>query len=97
VVSKQPVVYMLASKRNGTLYIGVTSNLIKRIWEHKNNLVQGFTKQYNVHDLVWYEMHENMESAILREKMLKEWKRIWKLELIESSNPEWSDLYNTIV
>ena len=96
-VSKQPVVYMLASKRNGTLYIGVTSNLIKRIWEHKNNLVQGFTKQYNVHDLVWYEMHENMESAILREKMLKEWKRIWKLELIESSNPDWNDLYNTIV
>ena len=96
-VSKQPVVYMLASKRNGTLYIGVTSNLIKRIWEHKNNLVQGFTKQYNVHDLVWYEMHENMESAILREKMLKEWKRTWKLELIESSNPDWNDLYNTIV
>ena len=96
-VSKQPVVYMLASKKNGTLYIGVTSNLIKRIWEHKNNLVQGFTKQYNVHDLVWYELHENMESAILREKMLKEWKRIWKLELIESSNPDWSDLYNTLV
>ena len=96
-VSKQPVVYMLASKRNGTLYIGVTSNLIKRIWEHKNNLVQGFTKQYNVHDLVWYEMHENMESAILREKMLKEWKRTWKLELIERSNPDWNDLYNTIV
>jgi putative endonuclease len=96
-VSKQPAVYILASKRNGTLYIGVTSNLIKRIWEHKNNLVQGFTKQYNVHDLVWYEMHENMESVIAREKTLKEWKRIWKLELIESSNPDWSDLYNTIV
>ena len=75
-VSKQPAVYILASKRNGTLYIGVTSNLIKRIWEHKNNIVQGFTKQYNVHDLVWYEMHENMESAIAREKTLKEWKRI---------------------
>ena len=96
-VSKQPVVYMLASKKNGTLYIGVTSNLIKRIWEHKNNLVQGFTKQYNVHDLVWYELHENMESAILREKMLKEWKRTWKLELIESSNPNWHDLYDTII
>ncbi len=96
-MSKQPAVYILASKRNGTLYIGVTSNLIKRIWEHKNNLVQGFTKQYNVHDLVWYERHENMESAIAREKMLKEWKRIWKLELIESSNPDWSDLYNTLV
>jgi len=97
VVSKQPAVYILASKRNGTLYIGVTSNLIKRIWEHKNNLVKGFTKRYNVHNLVWYELHANMESAILREKMLKEWKRIWKLELIESSNPDWSDLYNTIV
>ena len=96
-VSKQPAVYILASKRNGTLYIGVTSNLIKRIWEHKNNLVQGFTKQYNVHDLVWYELHENMESAILREKMLKEWKRTWKLELIESSNPNWHDLYDTII
>ena len=96
-VSKQPAVYILASKRNGTLYIGVTSNLIKRIWEHKNNLVQGFTKQYNVHDLVWYERHENMESAIAREKMLKEWKRIWKLELIESSNPDWNDLYSKIV
>ena len=96
-MSKQPAVYILASKRNGTLYIGVTSNLIKRIWEHKNNLVQGFTKQYNVHDLVWYERHENMESAIAREKTLKEWKRIWKLELIESSNPDWNDLYNTIV
>ena len=96
-MSKQPVVHILASKRNGTLYIGVTSNLIKRIWEHKNNLVKGFTKRYNVHNLVWYELHANMESAILREKMLKEWKRIWKLELIESSNPDWSDLYNTIV
>jgi putative endonuclease len=97
VESKQPAVYILASKRNGTLYIGVTSNLIKRIWEHKNNLVQGFTKQYNVHDLVWYQMHENMESAILREKMLKEWKRIWKLELIKGYNPNWNDLYDTIV
>ena len=96
-MSKQPAVYILASKRNGTLYIGVTSNLIKRIWEHKNNLVQGFTKQYNVHDLVWYERHENMESAIAREKTLKEWKRIWKLELIESSNPDWNDLYNAII
>ena len=96
-MSKQPAVYILASKRNGTLYIGVTSNLIKRIWEHKNNIVQGFTKQYNVHDLVWYEMHENMESAIAREKTLKEWKRIWKLELIESSNPDWNDLYNAII
>jgi putative endonuclease len=96
-VDKQPVVYILASKRNGTLYIGVTSGLIKRIWEHKNNLVEGFTKRYSVHNLVWFETHENMESAILREKMLKEWKRTWKLELIERSNPGWNDLYNTIL
>ena len=96
-MSRQPVVYILASKRNGTLYVGVTSDLIKRIWEHKNNLVEGFTKRYNVHNLVWYEAHENMESAIAREKTLKEWKRIWKLELIESSNPDWNDLYDTIL
>jgi putative endonuclease len=94
---KQPAVYILASKRNGTLYIGVTSNLIKRIWEHKNNLAKGFTERYNVHNWVWYELHDNMESAILREKMLKEWKRIWKLELIKGSNPNWNDLYNAIV
>ncbi|MBN1474511.1 MAG: GIY-YIG nuclease family protein [Syntrophaceae bacterium] len=96
-VSKQPAVYLLASKRNGTLYIGVTSDLIKRIWEHQNNLVKGFTKRYNVHNLVWYKMHDNMASAIEREKKLKEWKRVWKLELIESSNPNWNDLYDTIL
>ncbi|MGD8763826.1 MAG: GIY-YIG nuclease family protein [Desulfobacteraceae bacterium] len=96
-MNKQPVVYILASKRNGTLYIGVTSELVKRIWEHKNNMVEGFTKRYNVHRLVWYELHENMESAITREKRLKNWKRKWKLELIESSNPDWQDLYPTIV
>ena len=96
-MNKQPAVYILASKRNGTLYIGVTSNLVKRIWEHKNNKVEGFTKRYGVHQLVWYEIHENMESAIVREKRLKEWKRKWKLELIENNNPYWHDLYNTIV
>ena len=96
-MNKQPAVYILASKRNGTLYIGVTSDLVKRIWEHKNNMVEGFTKRYGVHQLVWYEVHENMESAIEREKRLKEWKRKWKLELIESNNPNWQDLYNTIV
>ena len=96
-VNKQTAVYILASKRNGTLYIGVTSDLIKRIWEHKNNMVEGFTKRYGVHQLVWYEVHESVESAIVREKRLKEWKRKWKLELIESSNPHWQDLYNTIV
>ena len=95
-MNKQPAVYILASKRNGTLYIGVTSELVKRIWEHKNNMVEGFTKRYNVHQLVWYELHGNMESAITREKRLKDWKRKWKLELIESSNPKWEDLYYMI-
>jgi len=96
-VDKQPAVYLLASKRNGTLYIGVTSNLVKRIWEHKNNMIEGFTKRYSVHQLVWYELHESMESAITREKRLKSWKRKWKLELIEGNNPKWIDLYYTIV
>ena len=96
-MNKQPAVYILASKRNGTLYIGVTSALIKRVWEHKNNMVEGFTKRYSIHQLVWYELHESTESAILREKRLKDWKRSWKLNLIESSNPRWQDLYVTIV
>jgi putative endonuclease len=96
-MNKQPAVYILASKRNGTLYIGVTSNLVKRIWEHKNNIVEGFTKQYDVHQLVWYELHGTIESAIVREKRLKDWKRAWKLKLIEDKNPEWRDLYETIV
>jgi putative endonuclease len=96
-VNKLPAVYILASKRNGTLYIGVTSDLVKRIWEHRSDMVEGFTKRYNVHQLVWYELHENMESAIEREKRLKEWKRKWKLELIECTNPNWQDLYHTIV
>ena len=96
-MNKQPAAYILASKRNGTLYIGVTSNLIKRIWEHRNNLVEGFTERYGVHNLVWYEPHESMESAIQREKQLKEWKRRWKMRLIESANPNWEDLYHTLV
>lgn len=89
-------VYILTSQRNGTLYIGVTSNLIKRIHEHKEGFVDGFTKKYNVKMLVYYEPHENAESAIKPEKQMKEWKRQWKLELIEKNNPEWDDLYNTI-
>jgi len=93
----QPCVYILSSQRNGTLYVGVTSNLVQRIWQHKNDLVDGFTKNYQVHMLVWYEQHESMESAIVREKQIKEWKRQWKLELIEKSNPYWNDLYKTIV
>lgn len=95
-MEKQPAVYILASKRNGTLYIGVTSDLVKRIWQHKNNLADGFTKQYQVHLLVWYELHYTMVSAITREKRLKNWKRKWKLDLIEKKNPNWRDLYDDI-
>ena len=94
---KQPCVYLLASRRNGTLYVGVTSDLIKRIWEHKNHVVAGFTKKYGVDKLVWYEPHDSMESAIQREKAIKEWKRAWKLDLIEKANPEWVDLYETLL
>ncbi len=96
-MNNHPAVYILASKRNGTLYSGVTSELVKRIWQHKNNMVEGFTQRYNVHQLVWYELHENMESAITGEKRLKNWKRKWKLELIERSHPDWQDLYHAIV
>ena len=93
---KQPCVYLLASERNGTLYVGVTSNLAQRIWQHKTGAVDGFTRKYGVAQLVWYEIHENMESAILREKRIKEWKRSWKLDLIESMNPHWNDLYHSL-
>ena len=95
-MNKDPAVYIMTNKRNGTLYIGVTSDLVKRVWEHKNNMVEGFTKRYGIHRLVWYEMHESMKSAIDREKRSKEWKRKWKLELIESINPSWQDLYHAI-
>jgi len=94
--SKQPCVYMLASRRNGTLYVGVTSHLIKRVWEHKNDLVAVFTRQYGVHSLVWYEQHESMMTAIQREKAIKAWKRQWKLALIEAGNPDWRDLYENL-
>jgi len=89
-------VYILASKRNGTLYVGVTSNLPKRVWEHKEGVVDGFSKEYGVKSLVWYEVHDNAESAITREKQIKKWNRIWKLSLIETKNPEWRDLYAEI-
>lgn len=88
---------MLASKRNGTLYIGVTSNLIRRVWEHKNDLMDGFTKKYQVHLLVWYELHETMDSAISREKAMKNWKRAWKISRIETVNPDWKDLYQSLL
>ena len=94
---KSPYVYILTNNPKGTLYIGVTSNLVQRVWQHKNDLVEGFTKQYGVHRLVWYELHETMESAIAREKALKKWNRAWKIELIEKTNPKWTDLYYEII
>ena len=94
---KQPAVYILASQRNGTLYIGVTSDLIKRIWEHKHDMAEGFTKKYAVHSLVYFELHADMSAAIAREKQLKKWKRAWKLRMIEEKNPDWSDLYHSIL
>lgn len=94
---KQFYVYILCSKRNGTLYTGVTSDLIKRVYQHKNDLADGFTKQYGVHRLAWYEVHASSEAAIIREKQIKKWNRQWKLNLIEQLNPEWRDLYLDIV
>lgn len=94
---KQPCVYILASQRNGTLYAGVTSDLIKRVWEHKNDLAEGFTKKYGVHLLVYFERHEEMGSAISREKQIKKWNRSWKLRLIEDHNPDWDDLYESLI
>lgn len=90
-------VYMLASKPRGTLYVGVTNNLIRRVFEHKNKLIEGFTEQYDVNLLVWYESSESIESAIAYEKKLKRWRREWKIEMIEEQNPEWVDLYPQIV
>ena len=94
---KTPCVYILASGWQGTLYIGVTSDLIKRVWEHKNDLVEGFSKKHHVDDLVWFEQHETMEAAIMREKAMKAWKRDWKIALIERSNRKWRDLYVELV
>jgi putative endonuclease len=87
---------MLASNRNGTLYVGVTSDLLSRIWQHKNDQVEGFTKRYGIHNLVWYEPHPTMESAISREKNIKKWNREWKLALIERMNPQWQDLFEEL-
>ena len=94
---KQPCVYMLASHRNGTLYLGVTSNLVKRTYEHRSEAVEGFSKQYGVHELVWYEQHADMATAILREKQIKKWTRAAKIRLIEKSNASWKDLWSEIV
>ena len=90
-------VYLLASGRNGTLYVGVTSDLVKRVFEHKNDLADGFTKKYAVHDLVWFESTISVEEAIRKEKQIKDWKRAWKIELIEKGNPQWRDLYADIL
>jgi putative endonuclease len=95
-MSKQPCVYILASERNGTFYVGVTSNLIQRIWQHKNKQVQGFTERYGVDLLVYFELYEDMSEAILREKRIKKWNRQWKVNLIEKDNPHWEDLWGQI-
>ncbi len=94
---RQPCVYILASQRNGTLYIGVTADLARRAAEHKSEPVDGFTKRYGVHRLVYVEFHETMPDAILREKRLKKWRRAWKIQLIEESNPQWRDLYEEVM
>jgi putative endonuclease len=96
-MERQPAVYIMASKPNGTLYVGVTSDLVKRVWEHKNDSMDGFTKRYSVHHLVYYELHDDMLSAISREKQLKKWNRAWKLELIETQNPDWNDLWKDMM
>ena len=96
-MTKQPAVYMLASQPNGTLYTGVTNDLVRRVWEHRNDTIDGFTKQYGVHRLVYYDLHASMIEAIRREKQIKKWRRAWKIELIEKENPDWRDLWPSIV
>ena len=94
---KQSYVYIMANKKRGVLHIGVTSDLIKRVYEHKNNVTPGFTKKYNIHNLVYYEIHADINEAITREKQMKKWYREWKIELIENNNPELKDLYNELI
>ena len=96
-MNRQPCVYILTNERNGTLYTGVTSDLPRRIWEHKTKVVKGFTEKYGLDKLVWYEMHLSMESAIQREKIVKKWKRKYKLKTIEAMNSDWRDLYEELV
>ena len=93
---KRGCVYIMASGRNGTLYIGVTSDLAKRAWEHRNGIVPGFTKKYGCKLLVWYEVHDNLQQARLRELQMKKWKRLWKISSIQAMNPDWLDLYPTL-
>ncbi len=92
-----PCVYLLASRRGGTLYVGLTGDLARRVWEHKGRFVEGFTKDYRVDRLMWYEVHETMESAQARELAIKRWKRAWKVRLIEEGNPRWEDLYGEVM
>jgi putative endonuclease len=89
-------VYIMASRRNGTIYIGVTSDLPKRVWEHREGLIEGFTKKYGCKTLVWFERHGSIEAAIIREKQMKEWQRAWKLRRIEEMNPDWNDLFELV-
>ena len=95
-MAKQPAVYVVTNKRNGTLYTGVTSDLPGRTWQHKNGTFPGFSKRYSCDRLVWFEAHETMESAIIREEQIKEWQRKWKLRIIEETNPQWDDLYESL-
>jgi putative endonuclease len=95
-MEKQPCVYIMASRKNGTLYTGVTSDLVKRVWQHKNNVTEGFTNKYSIHTLVWYELHSDMNEAIKHEKSIKKWRRDWKIKLIEENNPQWDDLYSSL-
>ena len=94
--NKSPCVYILASRRNGTLYVGVTSDLVRRVFEHRSGAVPGFTRRYSIHRLVFAEFHDTMTDAIAREKRIKKWRRAWQLELIERYNPQWQDLYNDL-
>ncbi|MCH9853796.1 MAG: GIY-YIG nuclease family protein [Alphaproteobacteria bacterium] len=93
---KQPCVYILASERNGTLYTGVTTNIVQRIYQHKHGLIEGFTKKHNVKLLVYYEQHATLDTALLREDQMKEWRRSWKMDLIQKDNPQWLDLYENL-
>jgi putative endonuclease len=93
VLTRSYFVYLLASRRNGTLYVGVTNDLAKRVWQHKQGMIEGFTEKYGVKTLVWYEQTDSVEAAIVREKQIKKWNRDWKVKLIEKRNPQWKDLY----
>jgi putative endonuclease len=97
VTEKRPCVYILANQRNGTLYVGVTSDIARRVWQHRSDAVSGFVQDYHVYKLVFIEFHETMADAILREKRIKKWRRAWKLELIERQNPQWHDLYEQVI